>query len=216
MPEITFDRRAGRYRDEQGRFLAQTAIYGLLEEERQRLQVRLQGLTRVLIQGQVVLGEWQVQIATVLRDAHLRMATLAAGGKDLMTQPIFGAIGFQLRRQYEYLQGFAVAIAEGRVTQEQALRRIAQYADSIKLSFHRAEQLARGADGFTEAKRVLDSRAQHCISCLSYSTKGKWTLAETVVLPGVGCECGGFCKCQIYFRRKPARRSPLSRSGGLL
>ncbi|MBD3882171.1 hypothetical protein IFO70_10410 [Phormidium tenue FACHB-886] len=196
----TYDARAGQYRGENGRFVPRLEIMRLLDQEAVRTQTQLRGHTRLLIGGKLDLAEWESRTAATLKAAHLRIASLAAGGKGNLSPKHYGAIGYQLRGQYEYLDKFANDLAAGKLTPNQALRRSAQYGQSIRKTFHRAEQITRGSEGFSEAKRSLDPQAKHCASCLAHSTRGRWKPIAEVVLPGAACACGQFCRCSIVYR----------------
>lgn len=199
--EISYNSRAGRYVRSDGKFVSKEVIRNLVDQEQQRLQVRLQAHTRLMAANTISLPEWQLRMAESLRDSHLRMGALGAGGKDRTQAQHFGAIGYQLRRQYQYLDGFARALYEGKLTQEQALRRAGSYADSINTTFHRAEQISRENEGFDEALRSLDSAARHCDQCREYSTYGQWKPVSQVVPPGTNCACHAHCRCSISYRR---------------
>lgn len=213
--EISYNPRAGRYVRSDGKFVGKEVIRNLVDQEQQRLKVRLQAHTRLMANQQISLAEWQLRMGESLRDSHLRMGTLGAGGQARTQAQHFGAIGYQLRRQYQYLDGFARDIYEGKLTREQALRRAAMYADSSTTTFHRTEQISRGLEGFDEALRSLDPQARHCPSCLTYSTYGEWQPISQVITPGTNCECGQHCHCQIYYRRSN-RPKPLSLNRGTL
>jgi hypothetical protein len=200
LNSITYDRRAGQYRGMNGRFVPRTTVMNLVGQETVRTEVRLKAQTRLMIQGKIDLAEWQTRMAQTIKDAHLRVGTLAAGGKQGMTPQKNGAIGYQLRQQYEYLDRFANDLAQGKLTPEQALRRSGAYSKSVTKTFHRIEKLTRQEEGFGEAKRSLDPRAKHCSSCIGYHTNGKWKPIDQVMLPGMNCECGQFCKCSIEYR----------------
>lgn len=211
IEEIQFDRASGRYQwVDTKRYVSNDTVLSVLEDERQRLKVRLQSVTRLMIDQKIELSDWQLRVATLLKESHLRSAVLGAGGKEMMSSQIYGAVGFQLQQQYKFLDNFAQAIYRGEITPAKGLYRIGTYANSTKVSFNRANQIARGGDGFNEAKRMLDPQAQHCRSCLRYSTGGRWVPIGDVVAPGFDCECRQNCRCRVVYRRRPAKRSPLS------
>ncbi len=199
--EISYNPRAGRYVRSDGKFVGKEVIRNLVDQEQQQLKVRLQAHTRLMTNQQITLTEWQLRMSESLRDSHLRIGILGAGGQARAQSQHFGAIGYQLRRQYQYVDGFARALYEGKLTREQALRRAGSYADSINTTFHRAEQISREDEGFDEALRSLDPQARHCGSCVEHSTNGEWRPTSQVVPPGTNCACGQHCKCQIYYRR---------------
>lgn len=210
--EIRYNPKAGRYVRADGKFVGREVIRNLVDQEQQQLAVRLKAHTRLMAQGQIPLAEWQLRMAGSLKDAHLRSMTLGSGGKDSLTNRHYGATGYQLRQQFAYLDGFAKALADGKLTAKQAIARAALYADSITVTFGRAEQISREESGFDEALRSLDSQAQHCGSCVGHSTNGQWKPIEEVITPGVNCECGGHCRCSVIYRRRPSS-SALNREG---
>lgn len=210
--EIRYNPNAGRYIDAAGKFVARAKIENLLDQEQAATEVRLKTLTRMLAHRKLSLQQWESQFASTLREAHLKMMLLAVGGQESLTAQIYGAVGYQLRRQYGYLDNFAQQLAAGSITEPRAIQRAASYARSLRSTFSRVEQLARETEGFTEAKRSLDPQARHCASCLRYSTRGAWVPISIVVAPATNCECGQNCRCTIAYRRRRRPRS-LSQAG---
>jgi plasmid stability protein len=213
--EIAYNAKAGRYVRADGKFVGKEVIRNLVDQEQQRLQVRLQAHTRLMANQTITLAEWQLRMAESLRDSHLRAGTLGAGGKARTEAQHFGAIGYQLRRQYQYLDGFAQALHEGKLTREQALRRAAMYADSMNTTFHRAEQISREREGFDQALRSLDSSSKHCTQCLAHSTYGEWKPVALVVSPGTDCACQAHCRCSIAYRRSSRPKPTILNRGTL-
>lgn len=200
--QIAYSSSTGQYRDlSTGRFVRRTEVMKFVDREIERTKVQLQGHTRLLIGDRINMAEWQVRMAETLKASHIRMGALGSGGVENLNSRKYGAIGYQLRQQYEYLSKFSLDVAEGWLTPKQALVRSGLYATSIKLSFNRCEQLTKQEEGFRTARRGLDPQANHCASCINYSTRGQWMPIDQVVLPGVACECGQFCKCPIEFSK---------------
>ncbi|WP_445634524.1 Phage head morphogenesis domain-containing protein [Nostoc sp. DSM 114161] len=194
-----FDPNSHRYRDtETGRYVRQVDVLGFVDEEVSRLEVRLKGHARLLVQGKIDIAEFQTRMALTLKESHLRVGAIGAGGTKQLTSAHYGKIGAQLKKQYKYLHGFGQDLAEGKLTKEQAIRRAASYAKSAKTSFFESEFTSRGKVGFY-AKRLLDAQSRHCQSCISYQ-RLQWTLIQLVTPPGVDCECGGRCRCRLVFR----------------
>lgn len=205
--EIAYSSSTGQFRNlKTGRFVGRTAVMGLVDQEVERTKVRLQAHTRLLTQRRIDLPEWERRMAQTLKETHLRMGAFGSGGKQNLDARKFGAIGYQLRTQYAYLDEFAKDLKAGKLTAAQALRRTGLYANSIKVTFHKIEKMQKlEVEGFREAKRSLDPQAQHCQSCLQYSTRDRWRPADQVVEPGVNCECGQFCRCSIQYRYAAGR-----------
>lgn len=198
---IEYSRGAGQYRDRiTKQFVPRSRVLLEVDRESARTATRLQGLTRLLIAERITLPEWQIRFAEELKSAHLRQTMLGAGGRSQLTPQHYGKVGWQLRQEYRYLDRFAKAIQDGKITPSAALRRSAWYAESTALSFHRAEQVTKGRDGF-EGKRSLDAGADHCPSCPQYVTDG-FVAASTIVPVGTNCECGRKCRCMVVWRRR--------------
>jgi hypothetical protein len=204
--QIAYVPSAGQFRNAAtGRFIRRTEVLKFVEAEIYRTKIQLQGHTRLLISDTINMAEWQVRMATSLRESHIRMAALGSGGAQNLTSRTYGAVGYRLREQYDYLSKFSLELAEGTLTPNQALTRAGLYANSVKPTFHRAEQIQKETEGFRSAKRSLDAAAQHCPSCLNYSTQGQYRAIASVVLPGVACVCRQFCRCTIEYSKLPPR-----------
>ncbi|MFN6572402.1 hypothetical protein [Dendronalium sp. ChiSLP03b] len=195
-----FDPQSHRYRDaETGRFVKYAQVLEVVDQEVNRLEVRLKGHARLLTQGKIHIAEFQTRMAQNLKESHLRNASIGAGGIKQLTPTDYGKVGAELKKQYKFLNGFGQDLAEGKLTKEGAIRRAGSYAKSAKTSFFEAEFTSRGKVGFY-AKRLLDAQSRHCQSCISYQ-RLQWTLIQLVTPPGIDCECGGRCRCRLVFRK---------------
>lgn len=201
-PQVQYDRSVGQYRDSRGRFVPRATILKLVDEEAARLETRMKAHARLLTQRKIALPEFQQRAVDDLKLSHLRMTILASGGKSQISSAQYGATGRLLRDQYQYLEGFAQDLAAGKLSAARAIARAGMYGGSSRTAFHAAEKIARGREGFIEAKRSLDPGARHCSSCLGYSTNGLWVPLEQIVMPGVNCECFHKCRCLVVFRKR--------------
>lgn len=197
---VTYDKRVGQFRGLDGRYVARAEILRLLDAESARLQIRLQGHARLMAQNRITISTFQERMADELKLSHLRSAMLASGGEKQLTPRHFGAIGQELKRQYQYLYGFGHDLANGKLSAKHAIARAKSYGLSTKTAFYQAEKITRKGHGATEAKRSLDSQSRHCISCLNHSTRGRWLPIDNVVAPGVSCECQSRCNCRVVYR----------------
>lgn len=196
---LEFDPRTHRYRNTTtGRFVRYAEVLEVAENEINRLEVRLMGHARLLNSGKINISEFQARMALSLKESHIRIAMLGAGGKKQMDSKQYGHVGQQLRKQYEYLYKFGQTIEGGALTEEQILRRAKSYAKSANLAFRKAEFVARGAKGFY-AKRLLDPQSRHCSQCIGHQ-RTEWTLIDLITPLGFDCSCGGRCRCRLVFR----------------
>lgn len=197
--EIVYDRRVGQFR-QNGRFVSRVDVLQVVDRDVQRTTVQLQGLTRLLSSGKITLPDWQERMADTLKQSHLRMAMMGAGGKAQMTQQQYGYVGARLYKEYQAIDQFAQDLAASKLTEKQALARTALYARTTALSFHQAEKVTKIRDGF-EGRRDLDALAQHCLPCIGHSTNGLFVPAAEIVPTGTDCLCHGYCRCRITWRR---------------
>jgi hypothetical protein len=204
MPdEIRYERSLGQFRGQNGRIVGRAKVLSLVDEEAARLSVRAQALARLLTAGKIAISDFQERLAVALKLSHLRMTTLAAGGREGLTQRHYGRVGYELRTQYEFLHGFGQDLEAGKYDKaEDIVRRAGMYGASSRTAFFESEKLTKEMEYFNEAKRDLDPQSKHCPSCLRYSTNGLWRPITQVIAPGVQCECRSKCKCRILYRKR--------------
>ncbi|MEH2384911.1 MAG: hypothetical protein V7K14_03770 [Nostoc sp.] len=196
-----FDKQSHRYRDaETGRFVKVAEVMRFVDQEVNRTEVRLKGHARLLVQNKIDVAEFQTRMALTLKESHLRVAAIGAGGVKQFTPSHYGKIGAQLKKQYKFLHGFGLDLADGKLTSEQAVRRAGSYAKSARTSFFQAEFTSRDKYNFY-VKRLLDVQSRHCGSCISYQ-RLTWTPVKDVIAPGVDCECGGRCRCRLLYQKR--------------
>jgi len=171
----------------------------LIDEERVRMQVRMQGHMRLQISGRISVEQFQLRVANDLKLSAIRMASFAAGGMDKMDAKRYGKVGAFLRNQYKFLARFGEDIESGVLSERQLLARAKLYGSAAKTMFFQAEKETKKKERFNQARRDLDPQANHCASCLSYAVG--WRPIEEVVEPGVRCECNHNCRCRITYRR---------------
>lgn len=198
MP-LSYDRRAGQYRDDRGQFVSRVEVGREVDRLAQRLAVRMQAQTRLLIADKLSLPEWQIESARLIKEAHIQASMLAAGGKDRLTNRHYGTIGAEVKAQYKYLDKFAAKLASGTMTPAQALRRSALYGKSLKISFAKSEQITRSGDGANAGKRILDAQAAHCAECIGHQ-RSDWVPIDEITPPGTNCSCQNNCRCRVLYR----------------
>ena len=197
---LQFDPKSHRYRNiKTGQFVRYTEVTRHIDEEVNRLQVRLKGHARLLVSGKLDIGEFQTRVAQSLKESHLRNAAVGAGGVKSLTPTHYGKVGAQLKKQYQYLYKFGQDLQSGTMSEKQIIYRAGLYAASSRTSFFEGEFTSRGKVGFY-AKRLLDAGARHCAACISLQ-KLQWTLIANITPPGVNCQCGGRCRCRLVFQK---------------
>lgn len=131
-----FDERAGRWRDlRRGTFVSEETVRAEVARLAEAAQETQRTLTRQLYNGDISLAQWQRGVAAEQKDARLAQSMFARGGRDNMTPREWGRVGRQLRDDYGYLSGFAQDIADGKVSEAEALRRIGMYGNATGSSY---------------------------------------------------------------------------------
>lgn len=202
--EWSYDRNAGRYRDERGKFLSQVSVEKLVDGRIGKLEAKLKQFTRMLNDGSISLDQWQGSVREAIKAAHIQAAIIGHGGRGNMGSAEYGRIGQRLRAEYAYLQNFASDLLGRRISAPMAMARIGLYAESVRGSYWLGSELRQQEQGYSLMRRILDDQAQHCADCLAFAARGIVPIGS-VPLPGQRCECGARCRCTVrYFRQQPA------------
>jgi hypothetical protein len=197
-----YDPISGRYRGTNGRFLSARAVEALVDGRINKLGVELRRFTRMLSAGDITLDKWQSMVREAIKTAHIQAAVIGYGGIDKMGSVEYGRIGQRLRAEYAYLQGFARDLLGASVSSAMALARIELYAQSVRGSFWEGASIRQEKQGYSLMRRILDSQAKHCQSCINYAARGVVPMGS-VPLPGQRCECRANCRCSVkYFRQQ--------------
>ena len=199
MP-IVFDKKAGQYRGEDGKFVPRITIENLITNEIVRNQRRSQALTTKLIEGDLDLDVWQQSIMQTIKESHLRLGILGSGGINNMDASKYGAIGNQIKEQYQYLAKFARSIEDSELSEAQIRMRLDQYMQSSKVTFYKLELKTRLNDGFQRGKRLLDRQSKHCPACITHE-RLDWVSLSEIVAPGTSCQCRSNCRCKLKYSR---------------
>jgi hypothetical protein len=197
---VVYDRNSSSFRGDKGRYISNAEVLRLVDTEVARQEARLKGHARLLINGRIDIPEFQQRMASDMKLSSIRMAALGAGGVEGLGNRHYGKVGAELKKQYKFLAGFGEALSGG-LTEKQVLQRAGQYGRQSAIAFHASQQITKESEGFTEGKRSLDDRAQHCKHCPDYSTNGQWVPIDQIVPTGSNCDCGGKCRCKVVFRR---------------
>lgn len=206
--EWSYDRNAGRYRNQKGQFLSKKAIGAIVDGRINKLEQQLKGFTEKLINGAITLDQWQGSVREAIKITHIQAATIGYGGKAEMGRSEYGRIGQRLRSEYIYLQGFVRDLIDGRISAPMAMARIGLYAQSVRGSYWQGTEMKEQQRGFSMMRRVLDDQAVHCQDCIGYAARGIVSIGS-LPMPGVRCECGARCKCSIVYYRGQAQVVPV-------
>jgi hypothetical protein len=196
----SYDPKLGRYRRPNGRFMSEKAVAALIDGRIANLGDSLKRFTRMLIDGNITIDQWQSSVREAIKNSHIQATVLGHGGKSGMGPAEYGRIGQRLRAEYRYLQGFASDILAGRVSPAMALARVQLYAESVRGSYWEGASIRQAKQGYSMMRRRLDAQAAHCDDCLRYAAMGLRPIGS-LPLPGQRCECRSNCKCSVEYKR---------------
>jgi len=180
-----------------GRFVPEQSVISEMRRHQTATYETLNSLTRQLYAGRINIAQWEIAIASQLKDAHLAQAIFAVGGRANMTSVEYGRVGGTLRDEYRYLANFANDIASGRISERQALARIQQYGNATQQSYWREYALASKSDIYWNL-----TPADHCqasangLGCVDLALGSPYTVETLPTFPGAGATtCRGNCTC---------------------
>ena len=103
-----WDDRSKRYRNtESGRFISQRTAVKLRDAYTAGKVADADRLSRKLVNREINLQEWTLEMRRQIKDAYVNQYMLARGGKNNMTQADWGRVGGLIHGQYHYLEGFS-------------------------------------------------------------------------------------------------------------
>jgi hypothetical protein len=192
-----FDNRAQRWRDSaSGKFLSNDSVFEEMFRHSDATHSTLEALTRQLYAGDISLSQWQIAVASELKDAHLAQSMFAVGGRVNMGFAEFGRVGQTLREQYGFLSQFADDIAAGKVSEAMALSRINMYGNAATQSYW--SEYAKASTGLIDWRLGV---AEHCGDCVSIANGSPYTEASLPAYPCDGStKCLSNCKCTLERR----------------
>ena len=195
-----WNEKAGRYYSLTGKplFVSFADVRNALESNITASQLEMRSLTQQLIDGTISRGDWYVGMERQIRLANISASAAARGGWAQMTQSDWGAVGQQVRTQYDYLRNFANEIASGKQRLNgSALVRADLYGQAARGNFEEMRRRMAKLEGMTDEMRVL-GEADHCDDCRSAA--GHWAPIGT--LPRIGdSQCVTNCRCTFKYRR---------------
>jgi hypothetical protein len=192
-----------RYLRDDGKPASDRDIQDFLLQENQAGRLRLQAIAQRYLLNRLTLEQWETTMRQELREAHLRLAALAAGGDERITPQMRWQIDGLLTEEFAYLRKFRDRITPTdapQLTHLELSRRAQTYADALKLSWSKVELAVRIAEGGWEGWRRPDPTAASCKQCPKHRTPG-YVPVEQIVAIGDQCECRAYCQCKITYRR---------------
>lgn len=161
----------------------------------------LSSLADDLQSGAISLVEWEAQMRDYVLSEYTIALELTKGGREKITQSDWGYLGSLVKKQYQYLDGFAGEIAANPEQWLQGKRLLARM-DLYRDSAYAALEDMRGREAvnqdFDEESNELGI-ADHCEGCLEEKSRG-WVPIGSLVPIGDRL-CRVRCKCTIVYRK---------------
>lgn len=190
-----FDNKTQRWHDSAtGRFVPRDNVIAEMRVHQEATFSTLERLTNRLYNREISLAQWQLGIASELKDAHLAQAMFGAGGRANMGFTEWGRVGQTLREQYAFLDKFAADIAAGRQSQAQALARVKQYGLVSQGSYW--NEFA--AQNKTKKFNYRLGPTEHCGPCVARVAGNPYAYEDLQGVPGDGSTpCRGYDACTL-------------------
>ena len=146
-----WDDRSKRYRNtESGRFISQRMAVKLRDAYTAGKVADTDQLSRRLVNKQINVQEWTLEMRRQIKDAYVNQYMLARGGKNNMTQTDWGRVGGLIHGQYNYLDGFGKDIDAGKLSEGQVRTRARMYINGSTRAFERAKSDSLGVPVLTQ------------------------------------------------------------------
>lgn len=190
-----YDNATQRWRNSlNGQFVSNESVVAEMRRHQEATFTQLESLTNRLYNREISLAQWQLGTAAELKDAHLAQALFGAGGRQNMDFSKWGRVGQTLREQYAYLNRFAQDIADGKVSQAQALARIRQYGKVSQVSYWNEFAVQNKGKQFNYHLNP----AEHCHPCIARVAGNPYTYETLQGIPGDGSTpCRGNDACTL-------------------
>lgn len=160
----------------------------------------LEDLALRLIEGQISINQWELEMREFIRVTHREAVITAMGGIENMTPAAWGFEGALVKKQYQYLNGFVedILVNPKAWMNGRLLARMKLYENAGWSSFEEVVRWRKKNEGWTEERRDL-GEADHCDGCLEQAKLG-WKPIGT--LPPIGSQdCVTNCHCVFWYRK---------------
>jgi hypothetical protein len=195
-----WDPDAGRYRDPDGKLVPTRVIRQAVQATVADTGDRLQVLAERYRDGRLDVLQWREAVRKELRTGYGVAASLAQGGVGQMDPPARGVLSGLLRRQYTFVDLFALDLQQGRIdpASDAFLARARQYAGGAHTTYQAFTRRGASTRGHDEERNVLEPGATHCAGCQAAADQG-WVPLGTLPLPG-DRDCVSNCRCELETR----------------
>jgi hypothetical protein len=153
-----------------------------------------------LASGKISTAEYAIEMRDAIKGTHSAMAQFAHGGKEQMGAVERGALGREIRAEYEYLNRFVAQIDTGKVDvkSDEFLNRSEMYGSSGWITYTKELGKREKEAGMTLERSFLEAGANHCQDCFDEAGKGWVPIGE--LIPIGERECITMCRCEMEYK----------------
>lgn len=197
MPRFIWDNNTKWFKwKKNGRQVAKKRVEEVRAEFLREQGYKADDLTKLLFEKKITIDQWYKKSRDLIRQTYNPVYALGKGGKNRMTPADRGLIGSLLKKQYQFLNRFAVDLADGRYTPEQvflASYRLRLYINSSTQAFEAGKSNAQIAGMYKKLPAMPGDGTTICrANCkCSWSFKkagnGIW-LASWILHPAEHCD----------------------------
>lgn len=203
VPDYLWDARLGNYVNRAtGRMVKRTAIQEALGAVCDRGASTLAGIAQAGQNGTLTPRQFYEAMQREVRQLYNASAALGKGGWAQMTPADWGRVGRALRDEYGRLRDFAQGLADGAISEKQAIARARLYADSAYRQYWRSWGGLQAGLGNDEERWISTGDALVCTVCRELEARGWQPLGS---LPRPGDPHPGD-RCALDFRNSQAAR----------
>lgn len=198
VPDYLWDARLGNYVNRAtGRMVKRAEIQGALGAVCDRGASTLAGIAQAGQNGTLTPRQFYEAMQREVRQLYNASAALGKGGWAQMTQSDWGRVGRALREEYGRLRAFAAGLADGTISEKQAIARARLYADSAYRQYWKTWGGLQEGLGNDEERWISMEDPLVCPTCRELEARG-WQPIGTLPEPG---EPHAGDRCQKAWRR---------------
>lgn len=140
-------------------------------------------------------AEFYTSMRDEIRNMHTALAMVAQGGREQMTQAVWGATGSRIKSELTYLRGFERDIANGTQSDAQIIARAIQYASAGYVTYQQSVLAREKGAGILFVEWTVDESAENCAGCLEAA--GIHPIDDVPVFGSH--ECNSNCRCDLTY-----------------
>lgn len=201
---LTFDREAGRYRDQNGELIPESVVFMVMEGAIRTLEQQVEALGNELRNGSITNEAWLAGMTVVLDNGAILLASVAAGGHEQVTAAMWLSVAAALAVERRYLRNFEKEIRLKVATDSIIVPRSKRYVFSIRQIFQDIWQQVQVRPLSDPWCKRIRTALESCKGCVEWANKGQdgWMPYSQMARIGT-LQCKQYCRCYLIFREGP-------------